>query len=69
MTTNKKGEVKQQAEIERDEIIFNLALTQKLEELMRSGTDDDMVKAGEILWDAILNNSKDNSNLIKRVRA
>lgn len=69
VTTNKKGEVKQQAEIERDEIIFNLALTQKLESLMKSGTDDDMVKAGEILWDAILNNSKDNSNLIKRVRA
>lgn len=69
VTTNKKGEVKQQAEIERDEIIFNLALTQKLEDLMKSGTDEDMVKAGEILWDAILNNSKDNSNLIKRVRA
>lgn len=69
VTTNKKGEVKQQAEIERDEIIFNLALTQKLEDLMKSETDDDMVKAGEILWDAILNNSKDNSNLIKRVRA
>lgn len=65
------GEIEQQAEIEREEIIFRLEVTKKLEELKDKYTDDDSsqkekdevaVEAGKLLVQEILYNTKDNTN-------
>lgn len=66
-----KGE--QQAEIEKDEIILHLKLTNKLEELQEkyekaSKTEQDKlaIEAGKILVEEILHNTIDNTNLIDK---
>ena len=65
----------QQAEIERNEIIFNHSTTTKLEELYKkfSNTDKEFekneiaIKAGKILTDELINNTQDNTGLIQEV--
>ena len=66
-----KGE--QQAEIEKDEIILHLKLTNKLEELQEkydkaSKTEQDKlaIEAGKLLVEEILHNTIDNTNLIDK---
>lgn len=61
------GEVVQHAEIERNEIIFHLELTQKLEELMKDGSDEAAIEAGKLLVDEILNNTEDRTGLLNEV--
>lgn len=65
------GKVEQQAEIEREEIIFRLEVTKKLEELQKKFYDENSSKkekdqcaleAGKLLTDEILNNTVDNTN-------
>lgn len=65
------GEIEQQAEIEREEIIFRLEVTKKLEELKEKYEDDDSsqkekdevaIEAGKLLVQEILYNTKDNTN-------
>lgn len=67
------GELEQQAEIEREEIIFRLEVTKKLEELMKKYTDDESsqkerddaaTEAGKLLTYEILNNTIDNTNTL-----
>lgn len=59
----------QTAELERDEIIFHLQLTKKLEELAKENTDESMIEAGKILAKEILKNTKDSkSKLLKTVQ-
>ena len=64
---------KQQAEIEKDEIILHLKLTNKLEELQEkyekaSKTEQDKlaIEAGKLLVEEILHNTIDNTNLIDK---
>ena len=64
---------KQQAEIEKDEIILHLKLTNKLEELQEkyekaSKTEQDKlaIEAGKLLVEEILYNTIDNTNLIDK---
>lgn len=64
---------KQQAEIEKDEIILHLKLTNKLEELQEkyekaSKTEQDRlaIEAGKLLVEEILHNTIDNTNLIDK---
>lgn len=66
---NKAGELRQQAEIERDELIIGLSITEKLLDLMDSDDDDAAFKAGKILSDALFENTKDNTGLIKTIKA
>lgn len=61
------GEVIQHAEIERNEIIFHLELTQKLEQLMEDGSDEAAIEAGKLLVDEILNNTEDRTGLLNEV--
>lgn len=70
-----KGE--QQAEIERNEIIFNLEVTKKLEELnnkfQKEGTsqkekDELAIEAGKLLVNEILYNTIDRTGLIKECK-
>lgn len=61
-----KGE--QQAEIELNEIIFNLEVTKKLEELYKDGSDEAAIEAGKLLVQEILFNTKDRTGLIKTLK-
>ena len=55
------GEVIQQAEVEREEIIFRLEVTKKLEELSKEHTDEAAIEAGKLLVQEILYNTIDNT--------
>lgn len=70
------GGLEQQAEIEREEIIFRLEVTKKLEELMKKYTDNEYsqkekdevaIEAGKLLVDEILNNTIDNTGLLNTI--
>lgn len=61
VTFEEGGAINQHAEIERGEIIFRLEIAKKLEELWEDGSEDAMIKAGKLIADEILNNTKDNS--------
>lgn len=69
VVANSIGELKQQAEIERDEIILNKDLSNKLLKLMESDDEDAaMIEAGKLLADEIMDNTEDNTGLIKSVK-
>ena len=61
-----KGE--QQAEIELNEIIFNLEVTKKLEELCKDGSDEAAIEAGKLLVQEILFNTNDRTGIIKTLK-
>ena len=56
------GEIEQQAEIEKEEIIFRLEVTKKLEELAKDGSDSAAIEAGKLLVEEILYNTVDKTN-------
>lgn len=58
------GEIVQQAEIERQEIIFRLEVTKKLEELAKDDSDEAAIEAGKLLVQEILYNTIDNTNTL-----
>lgn len=65
ITQEEGGEIIQHAEIEREEIIFNIDVTNKLEKLRKEDTDESAIEAGKLLVDEIMNNTIDNTgNLI-----
>lgn len=57
----------QQAEIERNEIIFSLEVTKKLEMYASQGTEEAALKAGKLLVNEIFHNTEDRTGLIKEV--
>ena len=67
VTEEEGGKLKQHAEIERNEIIFRLEVTKKLEELMKDGSDEAAIKAGKLLVHEIINNTIDNTGLMEAV--
>lgn len=67
VVTEDRGELIQQAEIERNEIIFNLDVTKKLESLMENGSDEAAIKAGKLLAVEIIENTIDNTGLIQEI--
>lgn len=76
VTEKEGGELEQQAEIERDEIIFRLEVTKKLEELRKKFTDTESsqkekdavaIEAGKLLVEEILNNTVDNTGLLNTI--
>ena len=58
----------QQAEIELNEIIFNLEVTKKLEELCKDGSDEAAIEAGKLLVQEILFNTEDRTGLINTLK-
>ena len=73
VTEKEGGELEQQAEIEREEIIFRLEVTKKLEELLKKYSDEETsqkdkdeiaIEAGKLLVEEILNNTVDNTNTL-----
>lgn len=61
------GELEQQAEIELNEIIFNLDVTTELEKLMQDGSDNAAIEAGKLLVKEIFENTDDRTGLIKNL--
>lgn len=66
ISENDNGDIKQQAEIERGEIIYRISVTEKLEELAKKfeETKDDKyaIEAGQLLINETLYNTIDNTN-------
>lgn len=65
--TEEDGGVIQHAEIERNEIIFTKEVTEKLEALAKKGTDEAAIEAGKILAREIIENTQDNTGLMREV--
>lgn len=64
-----EGEIKQQAEIERQELILRLEVTKKLEELLKEYNtstkkrkDELAIDAGKLLTQELIHNTKNNTN-------
>lgn len=64
MTGEQGGELSQVAEIEHSELILRLEVTQKIEELMKDGSDEAMIEAGKLLCTEIIDNTQDNMGQI-----
>lgn len=64
VTFEEGGVVAQHAEVEREEIIFHLEFTDKLEELAKLGTDEAKIEAGKLLVKEILTNTKDSDTKV-----
>lgn len=60
------GELKQIAEIEKEEIILHKDLTTQLEELAKDGSDEAAIQAGKILVEEILFNTDDRVGLLQK---
>lgn len=67
------GKMEQQAEIEKEEVIFRLEVTQKLEELEKKyyseeasqkEKDEYALEAGKLITEELLHNTKDNAGLL-----
>lgn len=65
--TEEGGDIKQHAEVERNEIIFCIEVTEKLEKLMKDGSDEAAIEAGKLLVHEILENTEDNTGLLQEV--
>ena len=64
VTTDKDGKIEQVAEIEKEEIVYRLELTKKIEELWHNGSQEAMLKAGKLLVKEIMGNTDDNTEEI-----
>lgn len=59
VTVTENGDLEQVAEIERKELILRLEVTQKLEKLMKDGSDKAAIEAGKLLVKEIIKNTDD----------
>lgn len=76
VSEKENGELEQQAEIEKDEIILRIEVTKQLEELQKKYYSDESsqkekdecaIIAGKLLVDEILNNTIDNTGLLNSI--
>lgn len=67
ITESEGGDITQHAEVEREEIIFNLDVTKQLEKLMEDGSDNAAIEAGKLLVHEILENTIDNAGILDKV--
>ena len=64
----KEGDkISQVAEIEREELILRLEVTEKLEELYKEDSDEAAIEAGKLLVKEILHNTIDKGKVIKEI--
>ena len=59
VTPTENGNLEQVAEVECGEIIFSKSVTEKLEELMKDGSDEAAIEAGKLLVKEIIKNTDD----------
>ena len=62
IVTDDKGEYKQIAEIERDELVLTKEVTLLIEDLWKKGTPEDMIAAGKILAKELMENTVNNGD-------
>lgn len=62
------GEIKQHAEIEKEEIILSLSLTKQIEKLWKEGTEEAAIEAGKLFTTALMEDTEDNVGLIEKVK-
>lgn len=75
VVSEEDGEIQQQAEIEREEVIFDKQATTDIEKLYKKFNETDeesekneiAIKAGKILTDIFINNTDDRTGLIEKV--
>lgn len=67
VAVDENGEVEQVAEIEKQELIFEKDLTEKIEKLWKDGSEEAMIEAGKIITYTLLTNCDDNAGLVKEV--
>lgn len=67
ITIEEDGEIKQHAEIEKEEVILSLSLTKQIEQLWKEGTDEAAIEAGKLLTEALLRDTEDNVGLIEKI--
>lgn len=67
ITQENSGEITQHAEIEKEELIFTKEVTDQLEKLYKIGTDKAAIEAGKLLAIQIIENTQDNTGLMKEV--
>ena len=75
VVSEEDGKIQQQAEIEREEVIFDKQATTDIEKLYKKFNETDnesekneiAIKAGKILTDIFINNTEDNTGLIEKV--
>ena len=74
VTEKENGKVEQQAEIEKEEVIFRLSVTQKLEKLQKKyyneeatqkEKDEYALEAGKLITEELLHNTQDNVGLLQ----
>ena len=59
------GEINNQvAEIEKEELIFRLDVTKRLEELRKDGSEEAMIEAGRLVAEELIENTQDNVGMI-----
>ena len=59
VTPTEDGNLEQVAEVECGELIFSKSVTEKLEELMKDGSDEAAIEAGKLLVKEIIHNTDD----------
>lgn len=73
VSENQNGKIEQQAEIEKEEVILRLEVTQKIEELYKKYYNEDStqkekdeyaLEAGKLITKELLHNTKDNAGLL-----
>lgn len=73
VSENQNGKIEQQAEIEKEEVILRLEVTQKIEELYKKyynkdstqkEKDEYALEAGKLITKELLHNTKDNAGLL-----
>ena len=62
VVTDKNGDYKQVAEIERDELVLTKEVTLLIEDLWKKGTPEDMIEAGKILAKELMENTVNNGD-------
>lgn len=66
VTLDEGGSLSQVAEVERDEWIWNLEFTQRIEALWKDGSEEAMIEAGKLLTEELLRNTDDISGIIHK---
>lgn len=68
ITKDSEGGVIQHSEVEGQEVILHLELTQKLEALRAEGTDEAAIKAGKLLARELMRNTKDKTGTLRSIK-
>lgn len=61
------GSIEQTAEVEREELIFHIGLTNKIEKLYEDGSEEAAIEAGKLLSIELTQNLVDNTDVLEKI--